>query len=330
MSKISAQTWGDYIAQFPNSHILQSAPWGELKSQFGWEFVRLKTEQAGVQVLFKSLRLGFSWAYVPKGPLGRNWEQLWPLLDAECRRRKAVFLKVEPHVWDEPTDAAEMWLPPTGFRRSTHEIQPPRTLLVSLSGSEEEILARMKQKTRYNIRLAARKGVTVRTSSDLTSFHQLMELTSTRETFSVHSQDYYQSAYDLFAPQGKCELFFAEYEDELLAALMVFASGKTAWYFYGASSNQNRNLMAPYAVQWAAMQWARNQGCLEYDLWGVPDADIETLEAGLTHRRDGLWGVYRFKRGFGGQLKRGIGAWDRVYNPILYGMYQLWLKKTQS
>ena len=331
MAANSNQSWDSFVAQFPNSHILQTAAWGDLKSHFGWEFARIKIEQAGVQILFKPLPLGFCWAYIPKGPVGENWEQLWPLVDAECKHRRAVFLKLEPNLWEAgPDDLPSGWQPVDGFRPSPHEIQPPRTLIVNLTGSEDEIFARMKQKTRYNIRLAARKGVVVRTSSDIAKFYQLMSITGERETFGVHSQAYYQEAYDLFFHQGKCELFFAEHENNLLAALMVFATGKTAWYFYGASSNQHRSLMAPYAVQWAAMQWAKNQGCTEYDLWGVPDADRDTLEANFTHRRDGLWGVYRFKRGFGGELRRGIGAWDRVFNPILYLLYRLWLKKSHS
>jgi len=203
-------------------------------------------------------------------------------------------------------------------------------IMLTTEGSEDEILTRMKQKTRYNIRLSARKGIVVRTSHDVERFHNLILLTGERETFGVHSQEYYRRAYEHFAPQGQCELFIAEYDGEPLAAVMVFAFGATAWYFYGASSNQHRNLMAPYAAQWEAMRWARSQGCREYDLWGVPDTDLETLEAEFTSHRDGLWGVYRFKRGFGGQLKRGIGVWDRVYNPIVYTIYRLWMKKSQS
>ena len=103
---------------------------------------------------------------------------------------------------------------------------------------------------------------------------------------------------------------------------MVFAHGDRAWYFYGASSDEHRNLMPTYLVQWEAMRWARHQGCREYDLWGIPDADAQTLEAQFTERADGLWGVYRFKRGFGGELRRAPDPWERVYNPLLYRLYR--------
>jgi lipid II:glycine glycyltransferase (peptidoglycan interpeptide bridge formation enzyme) len=104
---------------------------------------------------------------------------------------------------------------------------------------------------------------------------------------------------------------------------MVFTSSSRSWYFYGASSGIHRDRMPTYLVQWEAMRWAKKMSCTEYDLWGVPDQDLDTLEANFTNRNDGLWGVYRFKRGFGGQLKRNCGPWDRVYNPFLYSLYMV-------
>lgn len=312
--------WEAFLDRHPEAHLLQTAAWGELKAAFGWRVVRLIVGEAGAQVLFRPLPLGFSVAYIPKGPVGPRdaWEALWPQVDALCRRYRAVFLKVEPDLWEDADP--EGAVPPPGFRPSPHAIQPRRTLVVSLEGSEDEILARMKQKTRYNIRLAARKGVTVRPWDDLEAFHALMTETGARDGFGVHSLDYYRRAYELFRPRGEAELLVAEYEGEPLAALMVFARGRRAWYFYGASSDRHRNLMPTYLLQWEAMRWAKARGCTEYDLWGVPDADQDMLEAQFTERRDGLWGVYRFKRGFGGVLRR-APVWDRVYIPLLYRLY---------
>jgi lipid II:glycine glycyltransferase (peptidoglycan interpeptide bridge formation enzyme) len=192
-----------------------------------------------------------------------------------------------------------------------------------LKGEENDILSRMKQKTRYNIKLAQKHGVVVNASSDVREFHRLMVVTGERDGFGVHSLDYYQTAYNLFHPIKGCELFYAEYQGEILAALFVFAHGNRAWYFYGASSNEHRELMATYLIQWQAMRWAHARGCLEYDLWGVPDQDLETLEANFTNVQQGLWGVYRFKRGFGGILRRSAGPWDRVYQPMVYAVYRL-------
>jgi lipid II:glycine glycyltransferase (peptidoglycan interpeptide bridge formation enzyme) len=251
----------------------------------------------------------------------------WREVDGVCRRRRAILLKWEPDTWeDEPAPFAFAQptprQAPAGFRLSSHTIQPPRTLLVSLQGSEDALLARMKQKTRYNIRLAEKKGVVVQVSEDLAQFNALMQVTGERDGFGVHSAAYYERAYTLFQSREQVAILLAEFEREPLAALMVFRQGSRAWYLYGASSNNRRELMPTYLLQWAAMRWARQHGCEEYDLYGVPDADEAALEAQFSERQDGLWGVYRFKRGFGGLLRRSAGPWDRVYLPPLYAVYR--------
>ena len=151
-----------------------------------------------------------------------------------------------------------------------------------------------------------------------------MAITGQRDGFGVHSAAYYQRTYELFSPLGKCELLSAQFEDRVLAMLMVFASGSRSWYLFGASSDEERSRMPTYLLQWEAMRWSAGQGCREYDLWGVPDADEEQLEDGFSDRSDGLWGVYRFKRGFGGELKRSVGAWEKVFIAPLYRLYQAW------
>jgi lipid II:glycine glycyltransferase (peptidoglycan interpeptide bridge formation enzyme) len=169
--------------------------------------------------------------------------------------------------------------------------------------------------------------------NDLDTFYQLMETTGQRDGFGVHSQAYYQAAHQLFAPAGRSRLLLAEFEGQLLAGLVVFAFGDTAIYMYGASSDAHRNRMPTYLLQWEAMLWAKEQGCRVYDLWGVPDEDEATLEDEFTQRSDGLWGVYRFKRGFGGRLVRRIGAWDLVYAPMRYRLYSLatgWFSQRQA
>jgi len=329
MSLVEVQAWNDFLTAFPDAHILQTGAWGELKSAFGWHAVQVVSGDSGAQILLRRLPFGLSLAYIAKGPVGRNWEKLWPEVDAVCRAHRVVFLKVEPDIWEGETDSVWGAAPPTGFSLSPHEIQPRRSILVDLQGSEDQILAHMKQKTRYNIRLARRKGVVIRQTGDIETFHNLMEITANRDNFGVHSLAYYQRAYDLFEPRGQSALFIAEFEEQPLAGLMVFARGKRAWYFYGASSNEQRQLMPTYLLQWKAMLWAKTQGCLEYDLWGVPDTDRETLEANFLERNDGLWGVYRFKRGFGGDLKRALPTWDRVYNSMFYKLY-LWRMNANS
>jgi peptidoglycan pentaglycine glycine transferase (the first glycine) len=222
-----------------------------------------------------------------------------------------------------------------GFRPSPHTVQPRRTLLVDLDAAPEALLQRMKQKTRYNVRLAARKRVTVRHGgeSEQAAFYALMEATARRDGFAIHSEAYYRAADRLLVRAGRGCLLLAEHEGQLLAGLVALAFGDTACYMYGASSDESRNLMPTYLLQWEAMLWARGQGCHSYDLWGVPDEDEATLEAQFEGRNDGLWGVYRFKRGFGGRLVRTAGAWDLVYAPLRYRLYTLavqWLAHRQA
>jgi lipid II:glycine glycyltransferase (peptidoglycan interpeptide bridge formation enzyme) len=149
----------------------------------------------------------------------------------------------------------------------------------------------------------------------------MMLLTGGRDGFGVHSLEYYRRAYDLLHFKDMCEILMAEYEGQPLAALFVARHGNRAYYLYGASTDKERNRMPAYLLQWEAMKWAKDRGCKEYDLWGVPDEDEAILEANFEKRQDGLWGVYRFKRGFGGQLKRAAQAMDRVYHPLMYWAY---------
>ena len=310
------------MAEHPDAHLLQMGEWGELKNDFGWKPVRLLLDrETGAQILFRRLPLGLTLGYMPKpvnsGRLMVDSESFWREVDSICKKNHAIFLKIEPDAWEETFQPSNL---PT-FKLSNHNIQPPRTITISIKEDEKEILARMKPKCRYNIRLAEKKGITVRTWDDISAFHEMMTVTGGRDNFGVHSKEYYQRAYELFHQKGTCELLVAEFEGKPLASLMVFSNAKRAWYVYGASNDQERNRMPTYLLQWEAIRWAKARGCDEYDLWGVPDENEETLEANFETRHDGLWGVYRFKRGFGGQLKRAAQAVDRVYNPLLYWVY---------
>jgi peptidoglycan pentaglycine glycine transferase (the first glycine) len=321
MSEVSLAEWNRFLQGHPDAHLLQTGEWGELKSVFGWEAVRVISGAAGAQILFRKLPLGFTIAYIPKLVINAQsvfGKEFWQEIDAVCQRHRAIFLKIEPDVWDDGNI-----FHPSSFILSKQNIQPPRTIIVDIRGSEEDILVRMKQKCRYNIRLAEKKGVTVRAWDDLDGFYKMIQITGGRDGFGVHSLEYYRRAYDLFHPIGMCELLVAEFENKPLAALMVFECGKRAWYIYGASNDEERNRMPTYLLQWEAMRWAKAHGCEEYDLWGVPDENESMLEAQFENRNDGLWGVYRFKRGFGGELKRAAQAMDKIYNPLMYKFY-LW------
>ena len=308
------------LQAYPDAHLLQSPEWAEFKRHFGWQAQVFSSQSAYAQVLFRRLPLGHSIAYLPKGPLGNDWSSLWEQIDQECKKRKAVFLQVEPDLYLPLLPEVKAHFS-QGFIREEHTLQPRRTISVTLQAAEEELLAAMKQKTRYNIRLASKKGVIVRPTADVKGFYEMMLTTGNRDGFAVHNLDYYQKAFNIFAPSGKCVLLGAFFEETPLAYLMLFLSGSRSWYFYGASDNTQRNLMPTYLLQWEAMLWAKAHGASEYDLWGIPDAEENELEASFSDRSDGLWGVYRFKRGFGGQIVRSSPAFIKVYKPLLYKLY---------
>lgn len=341
---LSNAAWDAFVERRPDGHILQTSAWATLKSRFGWSAGRvaiLDGDQvvAGASVLFRRLPLDLvTLAYLPKGPLV-NWDnaplvsELFKGLDKLCHTRRAFALRIEP---DLESDAAHeiASLSTRHSLHSTRPVQPHRTILLDLTKTEDKLLAAMHSKTRYNIRLAARKGVVVREGSanDLPAFYALTKVTGARDGFGVHSAEYYRAAFELFVPQGRARLLIAEVrgaglKPEPIAAIMVFGFGSKAWYMYGASSDAHRERMPNHALQWEAIRWSKSKGCATYDLWGVPDEDEATLDAQYLHRSDGLWGVYRFKRGFGGRLVRYAGALDRVYNPLLYRVFLLALRR---
>ena len=321
MPNVSLSDWIIFLKDYPNAYLLQMGEWGELKKDFGWKPIRIiLNNEVGCQILLRRLPLGLTLGYMPKPVISNQLSgisgQFWQEVDSICKKNHAIFLKIEPDVWDDPSIYY-----PSSFILSPHNIQPPRTIVISIKDDEDKILARMKPKCRYNIRLAEKKGVTIRAWDDISAFHEMMTVTGGRDNFGVHSKEYYQRAYELFHSNGTCELLVAEYEGKPLASLMVFANAARAWYVYGASNDQERNRMPTYLLQWQAIRWAKARGCDEYDLWGVPDENEETLESNFESRHNGLWGVYRFKRGFGGQVKRAAQALDKIYNPLLYWVY---------
>ncbi len=340
-----AQNWDAFVESHPHAVFLQLSAWGQLKSAFEWSSQKVTLAdgggyiRAGALLLFRRIA-GLAFAYVPRGPL-TDWDDeattraLLERIDAAARQRGAAFVKVEPSLLDTPANRA--LLTSYGLRPSPQTVQPRSTIALDISGSEDEILAQMKSKWRYNIRLAERKEVAVRAGAadDLRHFQALMETTGDRDGFAVHSFDYYRQAFDLLVPRHGVYLY-AEYGGQVLASIVVLHCGPMAWYVWGASSDAERNRMPNHALQWAAIRWAKERGATRYDFWGIPD-EIGQVAVGMA---DGapvpaeampvdvaafpagdLWGVFRFKQGFGGEVERTVGAWDRPLSSPLYQLY---------
>jgi len=329
--------WDEFVEQSCWGHLLQSARWGHFKSAFGWHVRRVVAEEdnkiiAGAQCLIRRLPVG-AVAYIPRGPVVAPDDEhglaaLLPVLHSVARQAGAVFLKIEPP-WPQEAHLVAR-LTAHGFRAEVDTVQPRATIVLAITPEPDEILAQMKPKWRYNIRLSQRKGVTVRPAvrEDLPAFYALMQVTSQRDRFPIHTASYYAEAWERFVPSGHGQLLLAEYQGELLAGLMVLVCGRTAIYLYGASSDRHRNLMPNHLLQWEAILWARSRGCTTYDLWGIPDEVRDSqypisnaryaIQGDKESRASGLWGVYQFKQGFGGRVVRWAGAFDYVYRPALY------------
>ncbi|MBU0491371.1 MAG: peptidoglycan bridge formation glycyltransferase FemA/FemB family protein [Chloroflexi bacterium] len=332
------ETWNQALLTIPHAHVLQSYEWGEFKARYGWRPTRLLFEEDDQPVAAASLlsrRLPWrthTIAYVPKGPVldytqcpvdaqsdASRWDRVLAGIIEQARRQRAVFVKIDPDVSVSDAGALDA-LRRAGFSPSTEQIQFKNTMLLDLRQSDDELLAAMKPKTRYNVRLAARRGVVVTPGGepDLLLFYQMYAETATRDAFIIRPYAYYLDAWGLFLQRGLAHLLIARYEDEPVAAVLLFRYGRRAWYMYGASTGRHRRHMPNYLLQWAAMRHLRDLGCDTYDLWGLPD---DLNEPANEDEREDMWGVYRFKLGLGGQVVRHIGAYDRPLNRPLYWLW---------
>lgn len=324
---IETQTeWDSALLAIPNAHVLQSWAWGEIKAQHGWTARRMLFRANGAtvaaaQILRRPLpRTPFGVLYVPKGPAldvadPTLFEKVLAELEVVARRERAIFIKIDPDL--RVSQPAARVLSGRGWLVSDDQIQFHNTVTLDLARSEQAILDGMKPKWRYNIRLAEKKGVTVesveRTDPNvLQVFYDMYVETGARDGFLIRSFEYYRNVWDTMQRAGEAKIMLARVGQIAVAGIVLFLFGKRAWYFYGASRNTHRDLMPNHLLQWQAMKWAKAQGCTEYDFWGAPDALNEDAP---------MYGVYKFKMGFGGEFVERIPAHDFVTNRALYWLY---------
>ena len=357
---MKSQNWNQIISQLPNPHFLQTYEWGQVKAKYGWipyyavwtgdgKFQVSPNPQFPVpnsctaaclilkkQILSRGFAARLSILYAPKGPL-LDWSntalrtRVLNDLQSFARKQGAVFLKIDPDVVlgrGAPESNADLSprheaieeLHRRGWKFSRDQIQFRNTVLIDLSAPEEEMLARMKPKTRYNVRLAEKKGVTVRTGTvdDLPMLYKMYAETSVRDGFVIRDENYYMTIWKLFITNHQLQItptaipLVAEVNSEPVAAIFLFIFAGRAYYVYGMSRNLHREKMPAYLLQWEAMKRAKAKGCGAYDLWGAPETFDES---------DSMWGVYRFKDGLGGEVIRTLGAYDFAPNKLWYKMY---------
>ena len=366
------QKWNELIASLPGSHLLQTWEWSQVKAKYGWQAMpfiwadrqsaigeaqSMKTIQpvAAAMVLQRKFPIsGFARRlcviYIPKGPL-MDWndtvlrKRVLEDLQAFAKRQGAIFIKADPDIalgtGIPGTQAAVEYaagqavrseLMQRGWIFSQDQIQFRNTVLIDLNPSEDELLARMKQKTRYNLRLAQKKGVTVRPGrvEDLPGLYRMYAETSVRDGFLIREEDYYQTVWRTFnnpalgtraSSTPFHEALIAEVDGQAVAAISVFYFAGQAIYLFGMSRDQHREKMPNHLLQWEAVRRAKALGCQIYNLWGAPNEFNES---------DDLWGVFRFKDGLGGYVLRTIGAWDFTPSPLLYRLYTQTLPKVMD
>ncbi len=316
--------WDGFVNENLQGHFLQSWDWGELKAASGWHPLRLALWDtasnqivASAQVLRRtaphvSLRLGHL-AYIPKGPV-LDWSNE-PLCDAFfvqlrwcLRMNGAIMLRLEPN---QEVDRDVILNRLTQQKMHTAQaVQPLRTIMLDITPDETTLLAQMKEKWRYNVRLAGRKGVTIRvaeTLEDVQAWYTLLETTGERDQFGIHTLAYYVQVWRTFTPDDTVRLLLAEHNGQLLAGIFVSVFAQQAIYLYGASSNEQRQLMPNYLLQWEAIRWAKSRGAHSYDFWGIPETEAED---------EAMAGVYRFKRGWGGRVVQFVGCYESIYRPL--------------
>lgn len=282
-----------------SDHIEQSEIWARFQRQI---LSRGKTWRIGKSfVIRRGLPFGFCWFECPRGRLSAHDI---PEIEKIARRKKAVFLRIEP---------PRNYKFPHGFRPAHAHYQPEETLILDLSLSEDDLLKQMKEKGRYNIRLAVKKGVKVRRSKNAGIFYDLMQKTAARDKFSPHEKSYYEKLLETLSgrdlKKGFAKLFVAEHKNAPLAAIIVTFYKNTAAYYFGASSNEHRNLMAPYLLQWEAVREAKRLGCRFYDFFGIAPENAHSHP----------WaGVTQFKKKFGGIIIKYPRAREFVFRPFLY------------
>jgi len=348
---LQTREWGQFKAQFGWKPFYVLWPNTGEKAVVNADAAVLASSQEAVEaaalVLQRTIPIrGFAAVlrilYAPKGPLLRDWgnaslrQRVFSDLRDLGRQQGAIFIKIDPDVRlgvglpgmdntrvDCPGEQVVGDLKARGWVFSDEQIQFRNTVVLDLTLSEEMLFARMKQKMRYNIRLAQRKGVTVRTGGldDLPSLYRMYAETSVRDGFVIRDEGYYRLLWETYLTDQPsvatddrpyAQALIAEVSGEAVAALFVFIFAGKAWYLFGMSRDAHREKMPNHLLQWEAIRQAKAAGCRIYDLWGAPDEFVES---------DPLWGVYRFKEGLGGELVRHLGAWDLPLRPIYYRLY---------
>jgi lipid II:glycine glycyltransferase (peptidoglycan interpeptide bridge formation enzyme) len=334
--------WDSFVAGFPTGHLYQGWGWGDYKLRSGWEPVRLGVYRddeliGGAQLLIKSFKF-VSIAYVPRGPVVDCSDEhavrmLVAALHVEARKRRAIFLKIEPN---EPGGSSiEHSLRTEGFlvcRGEGIPQQPWATLKVDLTRDESAVLASMRSNTRRNIRAGA-KALTIREGSgakDIELFHRMANELADRRGFGKHSLQYYQDLFEVLGPRDQAKLYLAEEDGQCFYGIMPLAFGHEGMFLHAGSIETNSKTPANHVLQWKAMQWCKEKGCTHYDLWGVFERRSLDRSGTVAYQpldekdmSPTMRGIFWFKQGFGAESMRYVGAFAYPYNRAGYELWEI-------
>lgn len=300
------------------THVLQSWEWGEFREKTDVKVIRpglfagkklISAYQLTIHPLpFTPYTIG----YLPKGP--EPDKEMLEVLEDIGQEQNTIFFKLEPNVTvDQKLKTKDQRLLP-----SPRPLFTKYTFQINLTKSEEELLGQMKEKTRYNVRLAQRYGVTVREDNSSEAFETYLRLTketTKRQNFYAHTEGYHRLMWQTLQPTGIAHLLLASYQGKVLVAWILLVFNKVLYYPYGASSGEHREVMASNLIMWEAMKFGQKMGCQTFDLWGAlgPHPDP----------KDPWCGFHRFKEGYGGKLVEFVGSYDFILKPTLYKLYNL-------
>ena len=300
------EQWNQFIKENKGS-FPQSWQWGQLQESMDRKIWRIETEGLKGLIIKHNLPLKKNYLYCPYGPVGKgDFKEFLEEINKIAKQEKSIFFKIEPNFTNYKLQITNY-----KFIKSAKEIQPSRSIVLDISQSEEDLLKQMHQKTRYNIKLAQKKGIEIRQSNNpeaLNAFVGLLGQTAKRDDFYLHPKEYYQKVLDILGEET-VKLFLAEYQNKTVAAILVYFFGETAVYAHGASDHDHRRLMAPYLLQWHAILEAKKKGLKYYDFWGIDE--------------DKWPGVTRFKKGFNGQEVNYSGAFNLIYRSTWHTLYNL-------
>ena len=324
----------------PDGGFLQSEYWRKFQESVGRETYNISASDgsegliAFANIVEHKLPIVGKYFYIPRGPVfeaksekrkAKNYSEkfktFFPDLLDLSKKNNIGWVRIDPASEDILQAVKENLPGSLKMKKSAVDMQPREILVLDISKSKDELLRQMKQKTRYNIRLAEKKNVEVFTSRDkkyIDGFCQLVKITAERDKITPHPENYYRRMFEII-PSDILKLYIAEYEGKIIAANLVLFFGKTATYMHGASDNDHRNVMAPYLLQWRQILDANKDGCARYDFGGVKTHSTKHIT------RNNSWsGITKFKTGFAPETKpiEFPGSYDIILNPVKYNLYR--------